>query len=62
MFLQENKFEQPQNCAHSRVAIINVKPGESNKQAWSRHLQKRPEEANAKIKIFNRFHSHPYML
>jgi hypothetical protein len=58
MILVENRLNQSKSFFHSLVAIIQVKPGETNQQAWSRHLKKSPEEANAKIKIFNRFHHH----
>jgi hypothetical protein len=54
MFLQENKFDQPKSCSPFLVAIINVKPGESNKQAWRQYLIKPSEEVNIKIKIINR--------
>jgi hypothetical protein len=58
MILVENRLNQSPSFFHSLVAIIQVKPGETNQQAWSRHLIRNPEEANAKIKIFNRFYHH----
>lgn len=36
------------------MAIVMVKPGESNEEAWLRYLKKNPEARGAKIKIFNR--------
>ena len=36
-----------------KMAIVQVKPGESNKEAWSRHLRDNPHDACAMIKVFN---------
>ena len=36
-----------------KMAVVQVKPGESNKEAWSRHLQDNPHDAGAMIKVFN---------
>jgi len=37
-----------------RRVIVEVQPGETEKDAWSRHLKKRPEDRWANIRIFNR--------
>jgi hypothetical protein len=37
-----------------RIAIIEVRPGETKEGAWSRHLAKHPEDSYANVKIFNR--------
>jgi hypothetical protein len=36
-----------------KMAVVQVKPGESNKEAWSRHLKDNPHDAGAMIKVFN---------
>jgi hypothetical protein len=36
-----------------KMAVVQVKPGESNKDAWSRHLKDNPHDAGAMIKVFN---------
>ena len=36
-----------------KMAVVQVKPGESNKEAWRRHLQDHPHDASAMIKVFN---------
>ena len=36
-----------------KMAVVQVKPGESNKEAWSRHLRDNPHDAGAMIKVFN---------
>jgi hypothetical protein len=37
-----------------RMAIVQVKPDETNDEAWLRHLGKHPEDTDAKIRVFNR--------
>jgi hypothetical protein len=36
-----------------RIAIIQLKTGETKEDAWSRHLSEHPEDSIATIKIFN---------
>jgi hypothetical protein len=37
-----------------RSVIVEVQPGETEEEAWSRHLKRRPEDRCANIRIFNR--------
>jgi hypothetical protein len=37
-----------------RIAIIEMRPGETKEDAWSRHLGWYPEDFYADIKIFSR--------
>ncbi len=37
-----------------RMAIIEVKPGETEEEAWSRHLTETPGDLYANIRVFNR--------
>jgi hypothetical protein len=36
-----------------RLAIIQVKDGENNEEAWQRHLMEVPDDIYATIKVFN---------
>ena len=36
-----------------RMAIIQVKVGENNQEAWQRHLIEVPGDIHATIKVFN---------
>ena len=36
-----------------KMAVVQVKPGESNRDAWSRHLRDNPHDAGAMVKVFN---------
>lgn len=36
-----------------RIAVVQVRQGESNQEAWNRHLEEHPHDANAMIKVFN---------
>jgi hypothetical protein len=36
-----------------KMAVVQVKPGETNTDAWSRHLKDHPHDANAMVKVFN---------
>ena len=36
-----------------KMAIVQVKPGESNQEAWNRHLKKNPDDASPTVKVFN---------
>ncbi len=37
-----------------RMVIIEVKPGETEEEAWSRHLSECPEDLYSNIRVFNR--------
>jgi hypothetical protein len=37
-----------------RRVIVEVQPGETEEEAWNRHLTSRPEDRWANIRIFNR--------
>jgi hypothetical protein len=36
-----------------KMAVVQVRRGESNQDAWKRHLREHPYDANAMIKVFN---------
>ena len=36
-----------------RMAIVQVQVGETNDEAWQRHLTKTPKDINATIRVFN---------
>jgi hypothetical protein len=36
-----------------RVAIIQVRVGENNEEAWERHLIETPDDIYATIRVFN---------
>jgi hypothetical protein len=36
-----------------KLAVVQVKLGESTKEAWNRHLKENPGDASVMIKIFN---------
>jgi hypothetical protein len=36
-----------------QLAIIPVRVGETNAEAWQRHLMKTPDDINATIRVFN---------
>lgn len=37
-----------------RMAIVEVEMGETNEEAWLRHLSTHPEDLYANVRIFNR--------
>ena len=37
-----------------RMAIVEVSQGETDKEAWQRHLEERPEDRSAHVWVFNR--------
>lgn len=37
-----------------RLAIIEVRPGETREDSWERHLTDNPEASYANIRVFNR--------
>jgi hypothetical protein len=36
-----------------QLAIIQVRAGETNDEAWNRHLKEAPDDIDATIKVFN---------
>jgi hypothetical protein len=40
--------------ASIRLAIVEARSGESNEEAWRRHLTHHPQDQMANVKIFNR--------
>lgn len=38
----------------AHVAVVEARPGESNEEAWRRHVRQHPEDRQATVKIFNR--------
>ena len=36
-----------------KMAVVEVIPGESDQDAWNRHLKTNPDDASAMLKIFN---------
>lgn len=36
-----------------KMAVVQVKSGETNTDAWARHLREHPHDANAMVKVFN---------
>ena len=36
-----------------KMAVVQVKLGESTKEAWNRHLKENPGDTSVMIKIFN---------
>ncbi len=50
------KIREMENLAKSpgvKMAVVQVKYGESLKKAWNRHLTENPGDASVMIKIFN---------
>ncbi|MGQ9920625.1 MAG: hypothetical protein ACUVRZ_04765 [Desulfobacca sp.] len=37
-----------------QVAVVEARPGESNEEAWRRHVRQHPQDRKARVKIFNR--------
>ncbi|MFI5329536.1 MAG: hypothetical protein ACHQ2F_00655 [Desulfobaccales bacterium] len=53
--IQQGKwFSRLKDYFHVRLAIIEVRPGETREDAWIRHLADHPEAKYANVKIFNR--------
>jgi hypothetical protein len=36
-----------------KMAIVEVQAGETDKEAWERHLQDHPYDTDAMVKVFN---------
>jgi hypothetical protein len=49
---QESEWLQKYNFF--RMAIVEVLQGETDKEAWQRHLAAKPEDQYANIWVFNR--------
>jgi hypothetical protein len=41
-----------------KMAVVEVRAGETDKEAWERHLQDYPRDADAMVKVFN----HPQIM
>lgn len=41
------------NYFYYHMAIIHVRVGETNDEAWQRHLTETPEDIKATIRVFN---------
>jgi hypothetical protein len=44
---------------YQKVVVVEVMNGESQEEAWRRHLLTKPGDAAAKIKIFHYLHPTP---
>jgi hypothetical protein len=42
-----------------KLAVVEVRNGESQEEAWRRHLTDHPEDSSVRIKIFNYHNSCP---
>ena len=61
--IQQGKwFSRLKGYFHVRLAIIEVRPGETREDSWIRHLADHPEAQYANIKIFNRTKYEPVTL
>jgi hypothetical protein len=50
------KFREMEEFAEMlgvKIAVVQVNPGESDIEAWNRHLKENPRDASAMVKIFN---------
>ena len=53
--IQQGKwFSRLKEYFNVRLAIIEVRPGETREDSWIRHLADHPEAQYANIKVFNR--------
>lgn len=52
--IKNQESEWLKNYFDVRLAIIEVRPGETGEEAWNRHVKEYPEQSNAKVRIFNR--------
>lgn len=43
-----------QKIFNINLAVIEVRPGETEDEAWNRHLTEHPGDLNANIRVFNR--------
>ena len=46
--------QRPLHYFAVQVAVVEARPGESNEEAWRRHVRQHPEDRQARVKIFNR--------
>lgn len=40
-------------CCRFRIAVVLVRAGETEDQAWKRHLREYPEDRTADVRIFH---------
>jgi len=52
--LQQTANDRPRQYLSMCLAIVEARPGESNEEAWRRHLARHPQDRQANVKIFNR--------
>jgi hypothetical protein len=52
--IKYQESEELRNYFNVRLAIVEVRPGETGEDAWNRHIKEYPEQSNAKVRIFNR--------
>jgi hypothetical protein len=51
---KDNWLSRLKRYFNVRLAIIEVRPGETREDSWKRHLTDNPEANYANIRIFNR--------
>lgn len=52
--MREQLHENLKRYLNVRLAIVEVRAGESDEEAWRRYLQEHPEARHVNIRIFNR--------
>jgi hypothetical protein len=50
---KSENFPELTRVFKSAPAVVNVNKGESQEQAWLRHVNKHPEDKSAIVKVFN---------
>lgn len=48
-----NQMKETAAALGVKMAVVDVLPGETNTDAWKRHLREHPHDGNAMIKVFN---------
>ncbi len=48
-----NSHSEVMKFFYYRMAIIEVRTGETNDEAWRRHLTETPDDINVTIRVFN---------
>jgi hypothetical protein len=51
---REEEPTRPERRGGVRVCVVEVRRGESNAEAWARHLGAHPGDAEAEVRIFHR--------
>ena len=51
---EETGQRRPLHYFAVQVAVVEARTGESNEEAWRRHLLCHPQDRQVRIKIFNR--------